>query len=98
MSYDVKYIGMDVKCFAGPSRTLPTTGAKQRSTCASKTSSRPDMSSDVDGTRKSVGNYLADGRCIMKERPASEGRDCDEAPPPLRCAVQGFAPLRRRSG
>ena len=21
----------------------------------------------------------------------------DEAPPPLRCAVQGFAPLRRRS-
>jgi len=32
----------------------------------------------------------------MKERPASEGRGCDEAPPPLRCAVQGFAPLRRR--
>jgi hypothetical protein len=22
----------------------------------------------------------------------------DEAPPPLRCAVQGFAPLRRRLG
>ena len=35
-------------------------------------------------------------RCIMKERPASVGRGCDEAPPPLRCAVQGFAPLRRR--
>src|ERR1700732_788280 len=35
-------------------------------------------------------------RCIMKERPASEGRGCDEATPPLRGAVQGFAPLRRR--
>jgi hypothetical protein len=35
-------------------------------------------------------------QCIMKERPASEGRGCYEAPPPLRCAVQGFAPLRRR--
>jgi hypothetical protein len=31
----------------------------------------------------------------MKERPASEGRSADVAPPPLRCAVQGFAPLRR---
>jgi CRISPR associated protein Cas1 len=40
----------------------------------------------------------AGGQCIMKERPASEGPRPDEAPPPLRCAVQGFAPLRRRWG
>ena len=32
----------------------------------------------------------------MKERPASEGGSADVVPPPLRCAVQGFAPLRRR--
>src|ERR1700722_18184777 len=37
-------------------------------------------------------------QCIMKERPASDGPKSDEAPPPLRCAVQGFAPLRRRLG
>jgi hypothetical protein len=29
-------------------------------------------------------------RCIIKERPASEGRGCDVAPPPLRYAVQGL--------
>jgi hypothetical protein len=36
------------------------------------------------------------GRCIMKERPASEGRGCDGRR--LRCAAlrMGFAPLRRR--
>ena len=34
------------------------------------------------------------GQCIMKKRPASEGRGCDGRR--LRCAVQGFAPLRRR--
>ncbi len=33
-------------------------------------------------------------QCIMKERPAKRRR----APPPLRYAVQGFAPLRRRLG
>ena len=33
------------------------------------------------------------GQCIMKERPASEGRGCDEAPPPLLCA--GLATLFR---
>jgi hypothetical protein len=31
-------------------------------------------------------------QCIMKERPASRLRR-DVAPPPLRYAVQGFAPL-----
>ena len=36
-------------------------------------------------------------QCIMKERPAFRRSQPDEAPPPLRCAVQGFAPLRRRS-
>ncbi len=41
--------------------------------------------------------YYSDGRgegSIMKERPAKRRR----APPPLRYAVQGFAPLRRRLG
>jgi CheY-like chemotaxis protein len=33
-------------------------------------------------------------QCIMKECPAKRRR----APPPLRYAVQGFAPLRRRLG
>jgi hypothetical protein len=32
----------------------------------------------------------------MKKRPASEGRGCDGRR--LRCAVQGFAPLRRLLG
>jgi hypothetical protein len=35
------------KCFAGPSRTPRTTGARRRCTCGSRTSSRLDMSSDV---------------------------------------------------
>jgi hypothetical protein len=35
------------------------------------------------------------GQCIMKKRLASEGPiKGDVAPPPLHCAVQGFAPLR----
>ena len=39
------------------------------------------------------------GQCIMKERPASEGRSrMRHGGPPLRYAVQGFAPLRRRLG
>ena len=35
---------------------------------------------------------------MMKQDPASEGRSLDGAPPPLRCAVQGFAPLLRFPG
>jgi hypothetical protein len=38
--------------------------------------------------------WSANSQCIMKERPAKRRR----APPPLRYAVQGFAPLRRRLG
>ena len=37
-----------------------------------------------------------EGQCIMKERPGFRRSKPDEAPPPLRCAVQSFAPLRRR--
>src|ERR1019366_7102682 len=36
-------------------------------------------------------------QCIMKERPCRRSTP-DVAPPPLRCALQGFAPLRRRPG
>jgi hypothetical protein len=39
---------------------------------------------------------LTVAQCIMKERPRFRRSKPDEAPPPLRCAVQGFAPLRRR--
>src|ERR1039457_7596874 len=39
------------------------------------------------------------GQCIMKERPASEGRSWrGGAPPALRCAVRGVAPPRRGEG
>jgi len=52
--------GIEVLCWAFTDTAHHR--AKQRSTCASKTSSRPNMSSDVDGTRRSVGNYLSDGQ------------------------------------
>ena len=39
---------------------------------------------------------LCPGQCIMKERPIQKVDAV--APPLLRCAVQGFAPLRRRKG
>jgi hypothetical protein len=35
------------------------------------------------------------GQCIMKERPVQKV-EAGWSAPPLRCAVQGFAPLRRR--
>ena len=41
-----------------------------------------------------TGHSAQNPQCIMKERPAKRRR----APPPLRYAVQGFAPLRRRLG
>jgi len=38
---------------------------------------------------------LYDVQCIMKDRPPQRSKR-GVAPPPLRYAVQGFAPLRRR--
>ncbi len=45
-------------------------------------------------TAKWAKNSHSHRQCIMKERPASEGRGWMGRR--LRCAVQGFAPPRRR--
>jgi hypothetical protein len=37
-------------------------------------------------------------KTYIKGAPFYNASKPDEAPPPLRCAVQGFAPLRRRCG
>ena len=48
------------------------------------------------GTRRVVSH--SNQRSMHYEKaPCFKMSKPDEAPPPLRCAVQGFAPLRRRS-
>ena len=54
--------------------------------------SLPNFARTVDVVRR-LHSQLR--QCIMKERPWRRSKP-DEAPPALRYAVQGFAPLRRR--
>jgi len=48
--------------------------------------------------RCSVGRSSRPGQCIIKERPASEGRGCDVRRLRSAALCRGFAPLRRRLG
>ncbi len=45
----------------------------------------------------SLPSGVQDGSMHYERAPRFRRSKPDEAPPPLRCAVQGFAPLRRRS-